>query len=212
MGRIGATGAGLKRALIIGSAAAALLLAGCAGPKPDRGSVRPQGTLAEAVTTPLADVNLKRVRIPDVLRRAVANPYDPHGTGQCRTIAAEVAQLDDALGPDADEPPAPDTREGLARTAGQAHSVAVVAVREGVSSAVPFRGWVRQISGAARRQKAVQDAGSIRRGYLKGVGMRLNCAPPAAPSWFKPVVGAAARPAAAPVRRAPAPAPPRRTR
>ncbi|MNY69049.1 hypothetical protein D3C86_2069210 [compost metagenome] len=26
----------------------------------------------------------------------------------------------------------------------------------------------------------------MRRGYLKGVGMRMNCAPPAAPSWFVP--------------------------
>jgi len=30
-------------------------------------------------------------------------------------------------------------------------------------------------------------AGAPRRGYLKGVGMRLNCAPPASPSWFTPV-------------------------
>ena len=30
------------------------------------------------------------------------------------------------------------------------------------------------------------NAGKIRRGYLKGAGMRMNCAPPAAPSWFVP--------------------------
>lgn len=187
------------------AAAGAALLAGCAGAPANQGSVRPQGTLAEAATTPLADVNLRRVRLPDVLQRAAANPYDPRGMGECRTIAVEVARLDEALGPDSDEPPPPDDRGDMERTA---HSAAVIAVREGVSSAIPFRGWVRQLSGAARQQKAVQDAinaGSIRRGYLKGVGMRLNCAPPAAPSWFTPVRAAAARPAARPAQR---PAPP----
>ena len=44
-------------------------------------------------------------------------------------------------------------------------------------------------TGASRHDKAVQaavQAGGVRRGYLKGVGMRMNCAPPAAPSWFVP--------------------------
>lgn len=200
---------------MIGLAAGAAVLAGCAStPVRERGSVRPTGTLAEAATTPLADINIRRVKIPEVLQRAQANPYDPRSMGECRSIAAEVTRLDDALGPDSDEPPPPPgSREA------QAHSVAVMAVREGVSSAIPFRGWIRQLSGAARQQKAVQDAinaGSIRRGYLKGVGMRLNCAPPAAPSWFTPV-RAAMRPAARPAPRpaaqpAPRPAPTRQQR
>ena len=192
---------------IIGLAAGAALLAGCAsGAGAPRGTVRPTGTLAEAATTPLADANIVRVNIPDVLKRAQTNPYDPRGMGDCRGIAAEVRRLDEALGPDADEPPPPPGSD-----AEKAHSVAVMAVREGVSSVIPFRGWIRQLSGAARQQKAVQDAinaGSVRRGYLKGVGMRLNCAPPAAPSWFTPVRAAAPRPAARPAARpAPRPAP-----
>lgn len=186
-----------RAASIIGLAAGAALLAGCAsGTASTRGSVRPSGTLAEAATTPLADANIVRVSIPEVLKRAQANSYDPRGMGDCRGIAAEVRRLDDALGPDADEPPPPPGSD-----AEKAHSVAVMAVREGVSSVIPFRGWIRQLSGAARQQKAVQDAinaGSVRRGYLKGVGMRLNCAPPAAPSWFTPVRATAARPAARP--------------
>lgn len=177
---------------------AGMALCGCAGGKETRGSIQQQGTLAEAVTTPLADVNLKRARIPEVLIRAVANPYEPKGMGACRGIAREVALLDEALGPDADEVAPPDTRSEMERTADTAHSAAVTVVREGVKSAVPFRGWVRQLSGAARQEKQVQqaiNAGSVRRGYLKGVGMRLNCAPPAAPSWFKPTPTRAQGPA-----------------
>lgn len=170
--------------------ATAGLTAGACASKPERrGSVQPQGTLAEAATTPLADINLKKVQIPDVLQRAVANPYDPKGVGNCRGIAAEVGLLDAALGPDGDEAAPPDTRSDMRKTANSAHSAAVTVVREGVKSAVPFRGWIRQISGAAREEREVREAinaGSARRGYLKGVGMRLNCAPPAAPSWFRP--------------------------
>ena len=30
------------------------------------------------------------------------------------------------------------------------------------------------------------EAGRLRRAYLKGLGMRANCAPPASPAWFRP--------------------------
>jgi hypothetical protein len=179
--------------------AAALPLVGCATKAERRGAIEREGTLAEAAAMPLEDVNLKKTRIPEVLKRAVANPYDPHGAGDCRGIAGEVARLDAALGPDADEVAPPDNRSDMERTADTAHSAAVVVVREGVKSAIPFRGWVRQISGAARQEKQVLEAinaGGVRRGYLKGIGMRLNCAPPAAPSWFQPVEQARTEPRA----------------
>ena len=65
----------------------------------------------------------------------------------------------------------------------------VAEVRDQTTHVLPFRGWIRKLTGAARHDRAVQAAirsGGIRRGYLKGVGMRMNCAPPAAPSWFVP--------------------------
>jgi len=46
-------------------------------------------------------------------------------------------------------------------------------------------------------RKAI-EAGAVRRGYLKGVGMRMNCAPPAAPSWFVPVEAKPAPPSKGP--------------
>ena len=54
---------------------------------------------------------------------------------------------------------------------------------------IPVRDWVRQLSGAEQHSRAVQGAiqnGRVRRAFLKGSGMRMNCAPPAAPAGFVP--------------------------
>lgn len=145
--------------------------------------------LGDAVTAPLEDLNLKREPIPPVLTRAVANPYDLTNMTRCEPIAAEVGSLDDALGPDLDEPPPPDNRTRAQKGADMASNATLDAVRGASTDIIPFRGWVRRLTGAQRHQKAVQDAiraGQVRRAYLKGVGMRMNCAPPAAPSWFEP--------------------------
>lgn len=158
-------------------------------PRQDRGETQVRPNLRDAVTAPLDDLNLKHVNIPDVLRRAVADPYDMDGLTRCEAIAGEVGRLSEALGPDLDEPPPPDKRtrgQKLKQAAGDAAVGAVGAKTRGL---LPFRGWVRKLSGAERRDKRVAEAinaGKIRRGYLKGAGMRMNCAPPAAPSWFVP--------------------------
>jgi hypothetical protein len=55
-------------------------------------------------------------------------------------------------------------------------------------SIVPFRGWVRQLTGAERHARAVQTAvaaGRVRRAYLKGLGQMIRCRWPAAP-WRPP--------------------------
>ena len=60
-----------------------------------------------AATAPLEDFNLRRDYIPTVLLQAEARPYDLRNLNQCSTIGAEIARLNEALGPDLDEPPAP---------------------------------------------------------------------------------------------------------
>lgn len=177
--------------------ALSLLLAGPVlaqgGGKPDRrqdrGETQARPNLRDAVTAPLDDLNLKHTNIPDVLKRAKAEPYDMDGLKSCEAIANEVGRLDEALGPDLDEPPAPDRRTRGQKLKQAAGDAAVGAVSDKTRSLLPFRGWVRKLSGAERRDKRVAEAigaGKIRRGYLKGSGMRMNCAPPAAPSWFVP--------------------------
>jgi hypothetical protein len=169
--------------------AAGPALAQEADPGQDRGMAEKRPNLRDAVTAPLDDLNLKHIDIPDVLRRAVAGPYDMEGLTRCETIAGEVGRLNEALGPDLDEPPPPDKRTKGQKLKQAAGDAAVGAIGNKTRSLLPFRGWVRKLSGAERRDKRVAaaiQAGKIRRGYLKGAGMRMNCAPPAAPSWFTP--------------------------
>lgn len=146
-----------------------------------------------AVTSPAEDLNLRRTAIPEVLQRAVANAYDMSGVDRCPGLRDEIARIDAAIGPDKDAPPPPDTRS-LSDKRG---STAAGLVRTGVEWVTPYRGIIRRITGATSYEKKVQaavEAGFARRGFLKGMGMKMNCAPPAAPAWFKPAPPAPSRP------------------
>lgn len=161
------------------------LAAGAASAQAPRGTIEGERGVAGVAVAPLEDVNVKKVPIPRVLTAAVADPYDMKGMDACSTLALELARIDEALGPDIDQPPVADTRSRAAKGGEAATDLA----KAGVQSLIPFRGVIRQVTGAARYAKEVQDAieaGSTRRGFLKGVGMRMNCAPPAAPYGFKP--------------------------
>ncbi|MBO9708427.1 MAG: hypothetical protein J7521_09455 [Caulobacter sp.] len=155
----------------------------------DPGTLQQKDTMRDAVAAPLEDLNLKQTKIPPVLERAAADPYDLEGLTRCEGVAGEIGRLDAALGPDLDEAPPPDERSRGKKVVDAAWGAGVSEVRDTTRHVLPFRGWIRHLTGAARHDKAVQaaiKAGGVRRGYLKGVGMRMNCAPPAAPSWFVP--------------------------
>lgn len=167
----------------------------------DPGTLQRKDTMRDAVAAPLEDLNLKQTAIPAVLVRATDNPYDMAGLDRCEGIAGEIGRLDAALGPDLDEAPPPDTRSRGKKVADAAYGAGVGEVRDTTRNVLPFRGWIRKLTGAAKHDKAVRaaiQAGGVRRGYLKGVGMRMNCAPPAAPSWFIPAPPPPPPPVAAP--------------
>jgi hypothetical protein len=167
-----------------------LILAGPALAETDQGTLQQHDTFRDAATAPLEDLNLKQKSIPPVLARAVTDPYDLTGLDRCEPIAAEIGRLDAALGPDLDEVRPPDERSRGKKVADTAYREGVAGVRDTTNDLLPFRGWIRRLTGAAKHDKAIAKAiqsGGVRRGYLKGVGMRMNCAPPAAPSWFVPV-------------------------
>jgi hypothetical protein len=140
--------------------------------------------MGEAVTAPLRDLNLTRQEIPVVLLAAMDAPYQTRTISDCRSIAAEVAALDVSLGPDLDTPKNEQDRNYYRLGADEAAEATLEAVRDAAVGIVPFRSWVRQLSGAKGNEKRVKEAiyaGSVRRAFLKGIGEHRGCEAPAAP-------------------------------
>ncbi|WP_243303218.1 hypothetical protein [Geothrix oryzisoli] len=159
---------------------AVLALSACAKPE--------TSGLSAAATAPLGDLNLVRAKIPPILLAAQKAPYGPPADPSCAGLVAEVQQLDAALPPDLDAPPAADP--SLAdRGRAEASGAAVGALRHTTEGLLPFRGWVRKLSGAERHSRLVAEAvaaGLTRRAYLKGLGQAQGCPPPAAPRRAEP--------------------------
>lgn len=128
----------------------------------------------DVAVTPLKDLNLRKDPIPDVLLRAQDAPYGTEGLNRCGDYAAAVAELDAVLGLDFDIASPEDRRISAGRVA---QSI--------VGSFIPFRGVVREVSGAAKHERDFQEAilhGMMRRAFLKGMGLKLGCAYPARPA------------------------------
>jgi hypothetical protein len=184
-----------------------LILAACAAPWPkamaEEGSaaegngrlaskagkvVRDAG-LTQTATQPLSDLNLVRSDIPPVLLAALKAPYAEPAGHSCTTLASELQALDLALGSDQDAKGRADPNlvERAVDAVGQA---AVGTVKNSVNTVVdgviPFRSWVRKLSGAEEHSgtaAAALQAGILRRAYLKGWGEGTGCskAAPAKP-------------------------------
>lgn len=130
--------------------------------------------MADVAKTPTTDLNITREEIPPVLIAAVQKPYDLAGLGKCRPLMEAVAQLNAVLGPDVDLPQDAPERISPGRVA-----------KWVVTSFIPFRGLIRELSGANAQERAVQaaiQAGLARRGFLKGVGAARHCDYPALPA------------------------------
>lgn len=181
------------------------LLAACATTPPPPGRIvtsdqANRAGLAGAAAAPLRDVNLLRTQIPPVLLDALAEPYRRPRPFTCAEYIALVRPLDDALGPDFDNPAANET--SLVR---QANDIALGSAASMAQDIVPFRGWVRRLSGAQRHDALVGaaiTAGATRRAYLKGLGEARNCRTPATPRRAAPA--RVVPPRAAPSRTPPA--------
>ena len=144
--------------------------------------------IAQAATTPLNDLNLVNAPIPALLIEAQRAPYAEPADGTCAGIEAQVIALDAVLGADLDTPQTPVNRSLIDRGATAATQAATQQVRGAAESVVPFRGWVRYLSGAERYSREVVAAiaaGTVRRSYLKGMGTVRGCRPPAAPATIE---------------------------
>ncbi|MBX3607745.1 MAG: hypothetical protein KF788_20900 [Piscinibacter sp.] len=163
------------------------LVAGCASTDPAAsGNPSAAGAdtkLAQAAVTPLNDINLVRARIPPVLAAAQKGPYAAPADASCTGLLADVRALDEVLGADLDTPPTASNPGLIERGSSAAGDAVVGAVRNTTEGVIPFRGWVRKLTGAeryAREVAAAIAAGTVRRAYLKGLGQAAGCPAPAA--------------------------------
>lgn len=145
----------------------ALGLAACASSPTDK--------VGTAATTPLSDLNLVQAAIPPLLAEAQKAPYRLPDDTSCTGLKSQVAAFDEVLGADIDTPPSANNPGLIERGVDDAASGALQRTVEGV---VPFRGWVRKLSGAERYSKQVAAAiaaGGARRAFLKGLAAGRSC-------------------------------------
>ena len=145
---------------------------------PDEKPARPvtdrDPNAVDVVATPVSDLNLRKGEIPPILLAAQDNPYGLAGLRHCAELAAEVRRFDTVLGDDFDVAEATNRKLSAGKVA---QSV--------VGSFIPFRGLIREISGANESERRLQYAiyaGSARRAFLKGVGLQRGCPWPARPA------------------------------
>ncbi len=143
-----------------------------------------EARVSKAAVTPLNDFNLANAPIPQVLQAALKSPYAlpaMPAAPDCAALALEVAALDAVLGPDVDAAGSVINKglgangEIVGDVVGDEAASALQRTAEGI---VPFRGWIRKLSGAERRQREVAAAiaaGAVRRGFLKGVRAARSC-------------------------------------
>lgn len=179
------------KVLFMSAAACFICLTGCQS-TPDSGESSESATdravrqteegFSDAALSPLEDLNLKRATIPPLLKE-IKNPYHISPDLSCDEIGEQVSALNAVLGRDWDIPP-PDKKKLQERAADGASTALLDAISSGASGFIPYRGFVRQLSGASSHQKKVLKAyerGSHRRTFLKGIGLLKGCDSPAAP-------------------------------
>ncbi len=182
----------LQRALVL---AVALSLGACAS--------KTQTRVTDAAATPLSDLHIVKSEIPSVLVAASKGAYALPDDRSCEALALQIGALDEVLGADLDAPPSDTQPSLLERGGSMAEDSAVGMVKRTAEGLVPFRSWVRKLSGAerhSRRVAAAITAGGVRRAFLKGMGASQGCAGLSGvpPKPAAPLVAEATPPAAAP--------------
>lgn len=115
--------------------------------------------------------------VPEKLLAVQEDPYSLAGLGKCAAIIREVSELNAVLGPDVNEQVDKSLGKKREETAGRvAGNVA--------GSIIPFGGLIGEVTGAnaeRRRYAFAVYAGTVRRGFLKGIGLQRGCKAPARP-------------------------------
>ncbi|MBL8545287.1 MAG: hypothetical protein JNL81_02420 [Hyphomonadaceae bacterium] len=128
-----------------------------------------------AASIPLRDVGLMRQEIPLLLRN-LQYPYSTASLTDCAAVAREISQLDAVLGPESYQPGP--NRNIWDRSGDFVEDQTIQAAEDAASDLIPFRSWVRRISGASRAERDALRAvanGQQRRTFLRGYGASLGC-------------------------------------
>jgi hypothetical protein len=115
--------------------------------------------------------------VPPKLLAIQEYPYSLAGLGKCGALVKEITELNEVLGPDVNEQVDKDRAKKREETAGRVAGT----VAGGI---IPFRGLIGEVTGAnaeRRRYAMAVYAGTVRRGFLKGVGLERGCKAPARP-------------------------------
>jgi hypothetical protein len=124
----------------------------------------------EIATQPVRDVGARKIEIPVPIQQAAAAPYSLAGLRTCAQLNQAIFELNDVLGPD--------YAGSVTVHENKAGKLAAAGGKTIVNTIIPFRGLVREVSGAApaeRRLNADIKAAFARRGFLRGVATARKC-------------------------------------
>jgi len=119
---------------------------------------------------PARDVGVSKTDIPPVLQSAAEAPYSLKGIRTCTDLSKAFHALTDVMGPD--------FKAGDVKKENRAGKLAEAGGKTIINSFIPFRGLVREVTGAApaeRRLARAVTAGYARRGFIRGVHQARGC-------------------------------------
>lgn len=122
------------------------------------------------VSQPARDVGIAKTEIPPILQKSTEAPYALPTSRTCKGLNAAMAELTDALGPD--------FGTGQDNNQNRTGKIMEAGGRAVVNSLIPFRGLVREVTGAAPAERRLQTAistGLARRGFLRGMATAKGC-------------------------------------
>ncbi|WP_260581716.1 hypothetical protein [Sphingopyxis sp. PET50] len=163
----------MQRKSLVACAIGALILSPAAHAQ--KGSPEEDSTIKDTANSVTEPFDGKEV--PAKLLAVQDDPYSLAGLGKCAAIIQEITELDAVLGPDVNAQVEQSRDKKREKTAGRvAGNVA--------GSFIPFGGLIGEVTGAnaeRRRYAMAIYAGTVRRGFLKGVGLERGCKAPARP-------------------------------
>jgi hypothetical protein len=132
--------------------------------------------VTDAAYSPLRDVNMLRPEVPLLLRH-LEYPYSTATLTSCAAVLDEIRQFDAVLGPESYQPGP--NRNIWDKGGDFVEEQTIEAAQDTAHDLIPFRSWVRRLSGATAADREALRAvanGQQRRTFLRGYGASLGCA------------------------------------